>query len=60
MTSEQLKEFIKTYLKENAQFDVYAPSYKDSTMRVTLTLEGEEIATAAVWTSDIPKDSSPW
>lgn len=60
MNPEQLKEFIKLYLKENAQFDVYAPSYKDSTMRVTLTLEGEEIASAAVWASDIPKDSSPW
>ncbi|QQG32331.1 hypothetical protein CkP1_0093 [Citrobacter phage CkP1] len=60
MTSEQLKDFIKTYLKENAQFEVYAPSCKDSTMRVTLTLEGEEIATADVWASDIPKDSSQW
>ncbi|BBC78143.1 Hypothetical protein KNT65_gp095 [Escherichia phage EcS1] len=57
MTKEELKE----YLKENLSFNVMSPSYKDSTLRIELLLEGEEIAIASIWADDIPlSQKDPW
>ncbi|ARW57514.1 hypothetical protein [Serratia phage X20] len=54
------KEELKDYLKENLSLNVVPPSYKDSTLRIELWLEGEEITTASIWADDIPLPQKDW
>lgn len=59
MKEQELKNFIKEYLKENIELEVSSPSYiHHDIMRVSLVLEGETLAELDIWPQDIPKENS--
>lgn len=58
MKEQELKNFIKEYLKENIELEVSSPSYIHDIMRVSLVLEGETLAELDIWPQDIPKENS--
>ena len=54
MTDDEFGKRLKDYLRENGALVVHSPSYKDSTMRISLVIDGEEIIETSVWESDLP------
>lgn len=48
MTTEEIKQLIKDYIKENLDIFISRSGYNDELIIVEVTLEGEEVAKDSV------------
>lgn len=48
MTPEEIKELVKQYIKENLDIFVSREGYNEELIMVSVTLDGEEIASDTV------------
>lgn len=56
MTNEEFGQKLREYLKENASFEVRQPSWNDSSMGITLIIDGESICEASIYSWELPKE----